>query len=240
MAATPPATNNRPDGLLEQWEGRMTARIVFDLDGTLIDSAPDIRAGANGILAEEGAAPLTQEEARSFIGSGAAVFVERMRRARGIPDSEQARLLRTFTDRYEGFVGLTTIYPGVIEALTALRDKGHRLGICTNKPIRPTHAVLAHLALDGYFDTVWGGDSLPQRKPDPAPLLAAFDALGDGPEIYVGDSEVDAETARRSGMPFLLYTQGYRSTPIEDLPVTATFDDFAVLPFLVGGLLTCA
>ena len=218
----------------------MSARIVFDLDGTLIDSAPDIRAGANGILAEEGAEPLTPEEARSFIGSGAAVFVERMRRARGIPDSEQARLLATFIARYEGFVGLTTVYPGVPQALAALRAGGHRLGLCTNKPIRPTHAVLGHFGLDGFFGTVWGGDSLPQRKPDPAPLLAAFAALGDGSAVYVGDSEVDAETAERAGVPFLLFTEGYRRTAAADLRHSAMFDDFAALPGLVADLLARA
>ena len=215
----------------------MRARIVFDLDGTLIDSAPDIRAGANGILIEEGVEPLTPEEARRFIGSGAAVFVERMRHARGIPESEQRRLLATFTERYEGFVGLTTVYPDVREILAALRDDGHRLGICTNKPIRPTHAVLAHLGLDGFFETVWGGDSLAVRKPDPAPLEAAFAALGTGPEIFVGDSEVDAETARRAGIPFLLFTEGYRSTPLEEMTVTGHFDRYATLTLLVGDLL---
>lgn len=218
----------------------MSARIVFDLDGTLIDSAPDLHAGANGILQAEGHAPLTLEEARSYIGQGAAVFVARMRAARGIPDSDHARLLKAFLDSYDSFVGLTRPYEGVAGVLADLRASGHRLGVCTNKPLRPTRAVLAHVGLDAFFETVWGGDSLPVHKPDPAPLHAAFAELGEGPMIFVGDSEVDAETATRAEVPFALFTEGYRKTPVEQLPASATFSAFAELPALIGHLLARA
>ncbi len=214
----------------------MSARIVFDLDGTLIDSAPDIRGVANVLLTAEGLEPLTLDDTRAFVGNGAAVFIERMRAARGIPDADHHRLHQAFIARYDAAVDLTHPYPGVRAALTELRTN-HRLGICTNKPLSPCEAVLAHLGLDGHFATVWGGDSLASRKPDPAPLHAAFDALGDGPRIYVGDSEVDAETAERAGVPFLLYTEGYRKTPVHDLPHHAAFNDFAQLPGLVTQLL---
>ncbi len=209
--------------------------IVFDLDGTLIDSAPDLHAGANDILAEEGQEPLTLEQARAFIGNGAAVFVARMRAARGIPDSEQSRLHAEFLRRYDDFVSLTQPYPGVVEALRRLQTRGHPLGICTNKPYRATLAVLRHLGLDRFFATIWGGDSLRVHKPDPAPLHAAFAALG-GPGLFVGDSEVDAETARSAHLPLLLYAGGYRKAPAESLGATAVFDDFATLPDLVGSM----
>ena len=172
--------------------------VVFDLDGTLIDSAPDFHAGANGLLADEGHAPLSFAEARSFIGNGAAVFVARMRAARGIPDSEQPRLHAEFVRRYDDFVSLTHPYPGVVAALGRLQARGHPLGICTNKPYRPTISVLRHLGMESLFTTIVGGDSLPVHKPDPAPLNAAFAALG-GPGLFVGDSEVDAETAQGGG-----------------------------------------
>lgn len=214
------------------------ARVVFDLDGTLIDSAPDIHAGANGLLADEGHAPLSIDQVRSFIGNGAAVFVQRMRNARGIPDSEQDRLYAEFTARYETFVGLTIPYPGVIKALDTLASRGHKLGICTNKPMRPCRAVLRELEIERFFETVWGGDSLPVHKPDPAPLRAAFEALGDGPSLFVGDSEVDAETARNAGVPFLLFTEGYRKTPIEEIPYSGRFDDFNELADLVDSHLS--
>ncbi|NUB46707.1 phosphoglycolate phosphatase [Fertoebacter nigrum] len=209
--------------------------VVFDLDGTLIDSAPDIHAGANGLLADEGQAPITLAEARSFIGNGAAVFVARMRAVRGIPDSEQPRLHAEFVRRYDDFVSLTHPYPGAVAALHVLEANGHRLGICTNKPHRPTMAILTHLGIAGLFDTILGGDSLPVHKPDPAPLRAAFAALG-GPGLFVGDSEVDAETAHAAGVPLLLFSQGYRKAPAETLGAAAIFDDFSTLPALVARL----
>lgn len=211
----------------------MTGRIVFDLDGTLIDSAPDIQGIANAVLADAGAAPITLEETRSFIGEGIHIFVAKMRTARSIPDSEQARLLEQVVARYDDAVTLTRPYPGVVAALEALSGD-YRLGICTNKLSRPCLAVLRHLRIDGFFGTVWGGDNPLGRKPDPAPLLAAFDQLGDGPRLYVGDSEIDAETARRAGVPFLLFTQGYRKTPVDQLHHAAAFGDFGELPGLVA------
>ncbi len=212
------------------------ARIVFDLDGTLIDSAPDIQAIANALLADEGLAPVTLEQVRGFIGNGTAVFIRKLRAARGIPDSEQARFLDVFHDRYDDAVRLTHPYPGVVAALEALRGAGHRLGICTNKPLQPTHSVLNHLGLDRFFDTVWGGNSLPVSKPDPAPLHAAFDALSGGPCLYVGDSEVDAETAVRADIPFLLFTEGYRKSPVTEMVHARAFSTFAELPVHVADL----
>jgi phosphoglycolate phosphatase len=211
------------------------ARIVFDLDGTLIDSAPDIRALANAILAREGAAPLTLEETRSFIGNGAAVFVTRMRAARGIPDGQQLRLLSDFLSGYDAAVDLTVPYPAVPAALAALRAEGHRLGVCTNKPVRPCRAVLQHLGLLACFDATVGGDSTPHAKPDPTPLRAAFEALGSGHCLYVGDSEIDAETAARAGIPFLLFTEGYRKSAVSEMNHVARFDRFERLPGLVQG-----
>ena len=211
----------------------MDVSIVFDLDGTLIDSAPDIRGIANSLLVDEGKKPISLEETRAFIGDGAAVFVSRMRAARGIEDAAQDRLLAGFVSAYETAVTLTYPYPGVPQVLSDLRTAGARLGVCTNKPIRPTRAVLAHLGLEGLFGAVLGGDSLSVRKPDPGPLLAAFDALGDGPRIYVGDSDVDAETARRADVPFLLFTEGYRKSAVADLPHAASFNDFTDLPGLI-------
>lgn len=216
------------------------ARIVFDLDGTLIDSAPDIHGIANKVLEQEGCEGISLAQTHNFIGNGAAVFVTKMRGARGICDGEQARLYADFVARYDDAVGLTLPYPGVLAALDVLKANGHKLGICTNKPIRPCRSVLAHLGMDHYFDTMWGGDSLAVHKPDPAPLHAAFDALGDGPQIYVGDSDVDAETGQRAGVPFMLYTEGYRKCAVEEMPHTVAFDDFAELPRLVQGLLVAA
>jgi phosphoglycolate phosphatase len=219
-------------------EGRLMARIVFDLDGTLIDSAPDLHRVANALLAEEGAAPVTLEDARGFIGHGAPTFIKRMRAARNLPDSAHDRLLAEFVRRYDAAVELTVTYPGAVEAIDALAAEGHAIGLCTNKPYRPCISVLDHLGLTARFAAITGGDSMPERKPDPAPLHATFAALGaEGPMLYIGDSEVDAECADRAGAPFLLYTEGYRKAPVEDLPHAAAFSDFAALPALAREIL---
>ncbi len=221
-------------------ESHVMARIVFDLDGTLIDSAPDIHGIANDILQSEGKAPITLAEARDFIGNGSDVFVTRMRNARELSKADHDRLHESFLDRYLDAVSLTTPYPGVVEALGTLQSQGHHLGICTNKPIRPCMAVLKHLELDKFFLTVKGGDSLPVHKPDPAPLNAAFEALPLGAEIFVGDSDVDAETGQRAFVPFLLYTEGYRKRPVGAIPHTAAFSHFDELPGLITKLLADA
>jgi phosphoglycolate phosphatase len=185
----------------------VNANIVFDLDGTLIDSAPDIRGIANVLLAERHLDPIDLDTTRRFIGRGAAVFIDQLRAERGIGETEQATMLAEFVARYDTAVDLTHPYPGVEAALEKLAsDK--TLGICTNKPHRPCLAVLRHLNLDGFFKAILGGDSLPVRKPDPLPLLATFGDMGPGPRIYVGDSEVDAETAARADVPFILSAIG--------------------------------
>lgn len=209
------------------------ALIVFDLDGTLIDSAPDIQAIANSILASEGCSGITLQDTRNFIGNGASVFVQKMREHRKIPSGEHQRLLDMFIEQYKSAVQLTKPFAGVNKALNTLKAHGHRLGVCTNKPITPTHNVLNHLELSHYFDTVWGGDSMPVRKPDPAPLNAAFDALGDGLRVYVGDSEVDAQTALNADVSFVLYTEGYRKKPVEEVPHSTTFSNYADLPMII-------
>jgi phosphoglycolate phosphatase len=210
------------------------ARIVFDLDGTLVDSAEDIRAIANGLLAKEGVSPLSRREARSFIGNGVSVLVARMRAARGLPEALHAGMVADFLAAYDTAVGHAVPYPAVHDAMASLREAGHRLGICTNKPLAPCQAVLDHVGLGGAFEAVVGGDSFPVLKPDPTPLHAAFDQLGDGPRLYVGDSETDAETARRAGVRFLLFTEGYRKSDLADIPHTAHFDRFADLPGLIA------
>lgn len=213
-------------------------KAIFDLDGTLIDSAPDIHAAGLAVLAAEGLPPVTPEQSRSFIGNGARIFVERLERATaGDSDpARTARMQRLFIQVYETAHDLTRVYPGVEAALDSLRSRGWALGICTNKPHGPTRTVLAHFGWTGLFDVVIGGDSLPVHKPDPAPLRAAIEGLGGGPVVYVGDSEVDAATAQAAAVPFALFTGGYRRTPVAEIPHDRAFDDWAALPDLAAQL----
>jgi len=216
---------------------RTMTPIIFDLDGTLIDSAPDIHATANRVLALEGLPPLPFEQVRGFIGNGVSVLISRILIAQDLPGegAQHKRMAEVFTEQYESAVTLTTLYPNVAETLALFRRQGRRLGLCTNKPVAPTRAVLAHFGLDGTFDAIVGGDSLTTRKPDPAPLRHVAQALG-GTAIYVGDSEVDAETAARAGLPLALFTEGYRKTPVHELYHSVTFGDFAELPGLIARL----
>jgi phosphoglycolate phosphatase len=208
--------------------------LVFDLDGTLIDSAPDIHAAANRLLAEEGLASMSLPQVRGMIGRGVPWLMQQLLAASGQP-ADPARAAR-MAARYmagEDAVHLTGVYPGVLRALTALQDAGHAMAICTNKPMQATEAVLRHLGLRGFFAALVAGDSLPLRKPDPAPLRAAVAALGGGAAVYVGDHEVDAETAAGAGVPFVLYTEGYRAGPVAGLAARA-FAGWEVLPGLVA------
>lgn len=212
--------------------------VIFDLDGTLIDSAPDIHASVNAVLRLHDKRPLSLDQVRSFIGGGVDLLWRRVIAASDLPLEAHRDLVASFMTRYHDATSLTRLYPNVVEALGALADRGHPLGVCTNKPMGPTRAILDHFGITTIFGTIIGGDSLPEKKPDPAPLRAAFRGLGADPlhplGVYVGDSEFDAECGRATGVPFLLYTRGYRVTPIEELPHTASFDDFAELPLLVA------
>jgi phosphoglycolate phosphatase len=137
-----------------------------------------------------------------------------------------------FIRLYEVSFTLTTLYPGVTTMLDTLAQRGHAMGICTNKPEGATRAILRHFGL--HFPVIIGGDTLPQRKPDPTPLHTAHAMLGGGPMIFVGDSEVDAATARAAALPFALFTRGYRSTPIADMPHDLAFDDHAAFADMIA------
>lgn len=212
----------------------MNQGIVFDLDGTLIDSAPDIHAAANRMLADFGHTPLSVAQVTSFIGNGIPNLVRLVMEARDIPAYQeevmQARMLEHYTAHP---ADLSRPYPGVTECLQTLRNQGYRLGVCTNKLHAPTMQILDALDLSRLFEVVVGGDTLPVKKPDPAPLHAAFKALGAGAVLYVGDSEVDAATAEKARVPFALFTEGYRKTPVEELPHAASFDHFGRLADIV-------
>jgi phosphoglycolate phosphatase len=204
--------------------------IIFDLDGTLIDSAPDIHFAIGKVLEARGLEPVGLAQTRDFIGRGAGVLVERLMAARDLPAVQHPEILAELLGHYEQAIHLTHVYPGARAALHSLREGAWAMAICTNKPMRPTRAILAHLQLDHFFPVVIAGDSLPQRKPDPAPLRAALSQIGATRALFVGDSEVDCETAARARQDFALFTEGYRKSPPGALPHNFTFSDFSALP----------
>ena len=218
---------------------RAITAILFDLDGTLIDSAPDLRAALNVMLEAEGRRSLRLEEVTRIVGDGVAVLVERaLALTGGLPDGgtggeETARLTARYVAIYESMAAdLTRPYPGVPEALQQLRASGFKLGICTNKPERATRAILSDLDLDRYFAAIAGGDTVPGvRKPDPRHLQAVLAGLGATAEdaVMVGDSVNDVLSARAAGMPVIVRAGGYGPVPTAELGADIVIEDFAEL-----------
>jgi len=209
--------------------------LVFDLDGTLVDSAPDIAAAVNALFAELGLPAMALALIRRMIGDGAPVLLERALLHVGATQTA-AELMPRYSVHYsENAVGLTKLYPNVGETLTALHAAGCRLGICTNKPIGPTRAVLAAFGLDTMIEHVIGGDSLPQRKPQPEPLWNVIRALGGTPEsaVMIGDSAVDIACAEAAGVPAVIIPSGYGMVPPQAKITAATFAD---LPRVIAEL----
>jgi len=210
--------------------------IVFDLDGTLIDSAPDICAAVNKMLAGQNIAPLSLARVRSFIGNGIPKLVERVMREAAILYSEEkhAALTKEFSQYYFAHPAvMTKPYPNVRKTLDILQAEGFKLGICTNKAHGVTLRVLEQLGLEKYFTSVIGGDSLVVNKPDPAMLDAAISQLGGSEALFVGDSEVDAMTAQAAKVAFILFTGGYLKGPASEVKSVARFGDFYELEALV-------
>jgi phosphoglycolate phosphatase len=186
--------------------------IIFDLDGTLVDSARDLRDAVNVLLAEEDLRQIDLDEVKSMIGDGAAKLVERAVAATGGDLSRLPALIARFLQIYEANASRhTEAYPGVVETLSALRELGLPLAVVTNKPYAATIDILEALGLRAYFDAVVGGDTLPERKPHPAPILAALRHLGVTPEaaLMVGDNYHDVQAARAAGVRAFAVTYGY-------------------------------
>ena len=188
--------------------------VLLDLDGTLLDTAPDIAAAANAMLAEQGLAPLPAGTVREFIGSGIPKLVERCLQASGLPLA-CARLesaLRSFATHYQRMNGRSSApFPGVLDGLGRLRAAGLRLACVTNKASAFTLPLLEKSALAPLLDLVVTADQVGRRKPDPEPFLHACRTLGVGAAqaVVIGDSANDAEGARAAGCPVLLVSYGY-------------------------------
>jgi phosphoglycolate phosphatase len=214
--------------------------VVFDLDGTLIDSGPDLARLLNKVLIECGRSEIDPIRVQGFIGDGVAKLVERGFAATGDAGSEQCRIAtERFLALYEAEpAALTRPYSGVAETLDRLRREGRRLAVCTNKAERVTHAVLKALGIDEYFQAVIGGDTLAARKPDPAPLRAAIERLGlaHAEAVMIGDNEHDAATAEAAAVPFVLVAYGYARVPLASLTAAAIVERFDEIPAALARL----
>lgn len=213
--------------------------VLIDLDGTLVDSAPDIVAAANRMLEELNAAPLPFDKVSSFIGKGVPNLVRCVLLASGLSDRVDAAFAEElFYQHYRETNGrFGTVFPGVREGLSALKDAGYRLACVTNKPFGLAETLLQIARLDGYFSTLIGGDSIPQMKPAPEPLLHACQLLEASPAraVMVGDSGVDVAAASAAGMPVYIVRYGYPGPAgLDALRCDAFIDSFEQLAALLA------
>lgn len=209
--------------------------LVFDLDGTLLDSAPDIAEALNALFRDLALPPVDLDLIRTMIGDGAPVLLARALAHVG-SDLKAADLMRRYLVHYDAHAtGKTIVYPGVIETLAQLRAMECRLGVCTNKPIGATRIVLKAYGFDPLIEAVIGGDSLPQRKPAPEPLRHVIAALGGTAEtaVLIGDSAVDVACAKAAGVPCIVIPSGYGTEPPQSEIVAPGFAD---LPAILAGL----
>ncbi len=204
--------------------------LLFDLDGTLMDTRADLCAAVNRMRADYGLAPLPVETTASFVGDGIRKLVERSLRGHPAPlDEAVARCAAHYRAHLHDH---TTLYPGVREGLRRLRQAGHPLALVTNKPAEPTRALLEHFHLADEFALVLGGGDTPHLKPHPEPLRLAIERLGAEPSSswMIGDHRTDLEAARHAGIQRIFVTYGIgRAEPEHPERTAASFDEVTAL-----------
>jgi phosphoglycolate phosphatase len=216
--------------------------VIFDLDGTLADTAADLIVAANAALGALGHAPqlvIGADDAIAFRGGRAMLRLSAERLALTWPDAlveaGYPLLLEAYGDAIDTH---TRLYPGAMEAVLRLKTNGIAVGICTNKPARLAETLLTRLGIRGDFASMIGADTLPVRKPDPAPFCAAVAEAGGAVDrsILIGDTVTDRETARAAGRPCALVTFGPAGRAVVDLAPEALLDDYAALDGVVDRL----
>jgi phosphoglycolate phosphatase len=217
--------------------------VIFDLDGTLIDTAPDLVASLNHTIAALDLPPVGYEDLTHLVGHGAQAMIERACRLRGHPLPPEAlpplleRFIAFYTDTMPGD---SKPYPGIISAMDALKAAGFKLAVCTNKLESLALTLIKRLELTHYFDAITGGDTFPVRKPDAQHLLGTIERAGGDPSrsVMVGDSINDILVARNAKIPSIAVPFGYSDVGVETLGpdhIIAHFDELT--PALIEGLL---
>lgn len=214
------------------------AAIAFDLDGTLVDTAPDLVRALNAVIAPDGLQPVGDHEVRAMVGRGARALIERAYASREV-DLDAARidqLVAHFIDVYHaGIADLSRPFDGCVATLESLREQGARLSVCTNKPSFLADALLAELNLESYFERVIGPDRTTAKKPDAAHFFSAI--TDGGPNVaMIGDSKPDVACARAANAPVIVMSYGYTETPAHNLGADRVLDDFSEIPAALKAL----
>jgi phosphoglycolate phosphatase len=224
--------------------------LVFDLDGTLIDSRQDLCNSVNATLENFGLRALPDEVIASFIGDGAAMLIRRALAVPGeLPSVSTAPDEQFFDEAFDYFLtyyrahklDYTQIYPSVLESLEALKalpdGRSRQMAVLTNKPVGPARAICEGLGIASYFFSIYGGDSFATKKPDPLGLLTVMEEVGATPEetLMIGDSDVDIRTARNAGVWAMGCTFGLAPESLEELQADALVDHASAWMAVLGG-----
>ena len=210
-----------------------TPALIFDLDGTLADTAPDLLGATNAVLAAQGRALLDLGHLRHMVGFGAKALIAQAMEASGAPvtESQMPPLVDIFIAHYTAHIADNSrLFPGVAETLARLKAGGARLAVLTNKPQGLTDLVLPELALDGIFSAVYGAGRKAYTKPDPRIFHDVVEDCGGGQAVMIGDSITDLNTARAAGAPCILMSYGFTPVPARELGADLVLDNFAQLP----------
>jgi phosphoglycolate phosphatase len=213
----------------------MQATFVFDLDGTLVDTAPDLVGALNVVLALEDVKPMSTDELRHLVGHGARALIQRGLHARGraVSKARFEELVGAFLGHYELHIADESgLYADVEAVLDTLARDGHVLAVCTNKPEKLSLLLLEKMGLLSRFAAVCGADTFPVRKPDPAHLTGTIERAGGDPKrtVMIGDSRTDRETAANAGIPCILLDYGYSDVPAAELKPEALISHFRDVP----------
>jgi phosphoglycolate phosphatase len=207
--------------------------LIFDLDGTLVDTAPDLLGATNAVLVARGRTAIDPSTLRHMVGFGAQRLIAQAMEATGpaaTPD-EMPGLVAIFLAHYgDHLADFSTPFAGVPETLARLKEGGARLGVLTNKPQDYTPPLLAKLGLDGYFAAVYGAGRKAYTKPDPRIFHDVVADCGGGPAVMIGDSITDLQTAQAASVPCILMSYGYTPVPARELGADMVLDDFRDLP----------
>ncbi len=206
--------------------------IVFDLDGTLVDTAPDLVRALNVCMQGSGVDPISTPEVRNLVGQGARALIERAFAFGGItpdPADVDARLAHFLEDYSANIAEVSTVFDGAITCMEALKQAGARLSICTNKPEMLTHKLLDAFALTPHFDAIVCPENVSAKKPDAAHMLAAITPHSPKKALMVGDSIADLGSARAAGIPAILMSHGYSTPPAAELGADLVLDHFSAL-----------